>query len=131
LIDGTRFFPGLAEPVEDIATKKLAHQVLGRALREALLKGYERYRRTPGGPPPFFFSFLNKFFFLFPGAKFFPVLRVLFFFLGGRGGLLQPIFESGLDLEKRALPAVLAAKIIVEEVESDDHQIGARRGFSK
>ena len=39
--------PGLSNLIEDISEeKKLAPQVVEAALREALLKGYERYRRT-------------------------------------------------------------------------------------
>ena len=39
--------PGLNNLIEDISDeKKLAPAVVEAALREALLKGYERYRRT-------------------------------------------------------------------------------------
>ena len=39
--------PGLNNLIEDISEeKKLPSQVVEAALREALLKGYERYRRT-------------------------------------------------------------------------------------
>jgi len=39
--------PGLTNLIDDISEeKKLAPQVVEAALREALLKGYERYRRT-------------------------------------------------------------------------------------
>ena len=39
--------PGLTNLIDDISEeKKLPPQVVEAALREALLKGYERYRRT-------------------------------------------------------------------------------------
>ena len=39
--------PGLSNLIDDISEeKKLPPQVVEAALREALLKGYERYRRT-------------------------------------------------------------------------------------
>ena len=39
--------PGLSNLIDDISDeKKLPPQVVEAALREALLKGYERYRRT-------------------------------------------------------------------------------------
>ena len=59
--------PGLTNLIEDISEeKKLPPQVVEAALREALLKGYERYRRTlylGVGEDPFdeeyFSNFLN------------------------------------------------------------------------
>ena len=64
------------------------------ALREALLKGYERYRRT-----------------LYLGISEDPFDEEYF-----------SNFDVGLDLEEEGY-RVLASKIIVDEVESEDHQI--------
>ena len=64
------------------------------ALREALLKGYERYRRT-----------------LYIGISEDPFEEDYF-----------SNFDVGLDLEEEGY-RVLASKIIVEDVESEDHQI--------
>ena len=87
--------PGLNNLIEDISEeKKLPSQVVEAALREALLKGYERYRRT-----------------LYLGISEDPFEEDYF-----------SNFDVGLDLEEEGY-RVLASKIIVEEVESDDHQI--------
>jgi N utilization substance protein A len=87
--------PGLNNLIEDISEeKKLAPQVVEAALREALLKGYERYRRTLYigiGEDPFDEEYFSN-------------------------------FDVALDLEEEGY-RVLASKIIVEEVESEDHQI--------
>ena len=87
--------PGLNNLIEDISEeKKLAPQVVESALREALLKGYERYRRT-----------------LYLGISEDPFDEEYF-----------SNFDVALDLEEEGY-RVLASKIIVEEVESEDHQI--------
>ena len=87
--------PGLNNLIEDISEeKKLPAQVVETALREALLKGYERYRRT-----------------LYLGINDNPFEEEYF-----------SNFDIGLDLEQEGY-RVLASKIIVEEVESEDHQI--------
>ena len=87
--------PGLNNLIEDISDeKKLAPAVVEAALREALLKGYERYRRT-----------------LYLGISEDPFEEDYF-----------SNFDVGLDLEEEGY-RVLASKIIVEEVESEDHQI--------
>nr|YP_002048765.1 transcription elongation factor NusA [Paulinella chromatophora]ACB42555.1 transcription elongation factor NusA [Paulinella chromatophora] len=89
------FLPGLSHLIEDISEeKKLPPQVVESALREALLKGYERYRRTRYLgliANPFEQDYFNN-------------------------------FDVALDLEEEGY-RVLASKIIVEEVESEDHQI--------
>ena len=87
--------PGLSNLIEDISEeKKLPPQVVESALREALLKGYERYRRT-----------------LYLGIDDDPFDEEYF-----------SNFDVALDLDEEGY-RVLASKIIVEEVESDDHQI--------
>ena len=87
--------PGLTNLIDDISDeKKLAPQVVEAALREALLKGYERYRRT-----------------LYIGISEDPFDEDYF-----------SNFDVGLDLEEEGY-RVLASKIIVDEVESEDHQI--------
>ena len=87
--------PGLSTLIEDISEeKKLPANVVEAALREALLKGYERYRRT-----------------LYIGISEDPFDEEYF-----------SNFDVGLDLDEEGF-RVLASKIIVEEVESDDHQI--------
>ena len=87
--------PGLNNLIEDISEeKKLPPAVVEAALREALLKGYERYRRT-----------------LYLGISEDPFDEEYF-----------SNFDVGLDLEEEGF-RVLASKIIVEEVESEDHQI--------
>ena len=87
--------PGLTNLIEDISEeKKLPPQVVEAALREALLKGYERYRRT-----------------LYLGISEDPFEEDYF-----------SNFDVALDLDEEGY-RVLASKIIVEEVESDDHQI--------
>ncbi len=89
------FLPGLNNLIEDISEeKKLPSQVVETALREALLKGYERYRKT-----------------LYLGINDNPFEEEYF-----------SNFDIGLDLEQEGY-RVLASKIIVEDVESDDHQI--------
>ena len=88
--------PGLSALIEDISEeKKLPANVVEAALREALLKGYERYRRT-----------------LYIGISEDPFDEEYF-----------SNFDVGLDLDEEGY-RVLASKIIVEEVESEDHQIG-------
>ena len=87
--------PGLSNLIEDISEeKKLPPQVVESALREALLKGYERYRRT-----------------LYLGISEDPFEEDYF-----------SNFDVALDLDEEGY-RVLASKIIVEEVESEDHQI--------
>ena len=87
--------PGLTNLIDDISDeKKLPPQVVEAALREALLKGYERYRRT-----------------LYIGISEDPFEEDYF-----------SNFDVGLDLEEEGY-RVLASKIIVDEVESEDHQI--------
>ena len=87
--------PGLTNLIDDISDeKKLAPQVVEAALREALLKGYERYRRT-----------------LYIGISEDSFDEDYF-----------SNFDVGLDLEEEGY-RVLASKIIVDEVESEDHQI--------
>jgi len=87
--------PGLNNLIEDISEeKKLPSPVVEAALREALLKGYERYRKT-----------------LYLGISEDPFEDDYF-----------SNFDVGLDLEEEGY-RVLASKIIVEDVESDDHQI--------
>jgi len=87
--------PGLNNLIEDISEeKKLPPQVVEAALREALLKGYERYRRT-----------------LYLGISEDPFEEDYF-----------SNFDVALDLDEEGY-RVLASKIIVEDVESEDHQI--------
>jgi N utilization substance protein A len=87
--------PGLTNLIEDISDEKeLPPQVVEAALREALLKGYERYRRT-----------------LYLGISEDPFEEDYF-----------SNFDVALDLDEEGY-RVLASKIIVEEVESEDHQI--------
>ncbi len=89
------FLPGLNNLIDDISEeKKLPSQVVETALREALLKGYERYRRT-----------------LYIGVTENPFDEEYF-----------SNFDVGLDLEEEGY-RILASKIIVEEVDSEDHQI--------
>ena len=87
--------PGLNNLIEDISEeKKLPPNVVEAALREALLKGYEKYRRTfyiGVNEDPFDEEYFNN-------------------------------FDVGLDLDEEGY-RILASKIIVEEVESEDHQI--------
>ena len=79
--------PGLNNLIEDISEeKKLPSQIVEAALREALLKGYERYRRT-----------------LYLGISEDPFEEDYF-----------SNFDVGLDLEEEGY-RVLASKIIVEE----------------
>jgi len=86
--------PGLSNLIEDISEqKKLAPQVVEAALREALLKGYERYRRT-----------------LYLGISEDPFDEEYF-----------SNFDVALDLDEEGY-RVLASKIIVDEVESEDHR---------
>ena len=86
--------PGLSTLIDDISEeKKLPPNVVEAALREALLKGYERYRRT-----------------LYLGISEDPFDEEYF-----------SNFDVGLDLDEEGF-RVLASKIIVEEVESEDHQ---------
>lgn len=86
--------PGLNNLIEDISEEKNFPQVVEAALREALLKGYERYRRT-----------------LYLGISEDPFDEEYF-----------SNFDVALDLDEEGY-RVLASKIIVEEVESEDHQI--------
>ena len=76
------------------ARRKTPSSGVEAALREALLKGYERYRRTLYlgiGEDPFDEEYFSN-------------------------------FDVALDLDEEGY-RVLASKIIVEEVESEDHQI--------
>jgi len=87
--------PGLNNLIEDISEeKKLPPNVVEAALREALLKGYEKYRRT-------FYIGINED----------PFDEEYF-----------SNFDVGLDLDEEGY-RILSSKIIVEEVESEDHQI--------
>jgi len=87
--------PGLNNLIEDISEeKKLPPNVVEAALREALLKGYEKYRKTfyiGVNEDPFEEEYFNN-------------------------------FDVGLDLDEEGY-RILSSKIIVEEVESEDHQI--------
>ena len=87
--------PGLAALIEGISEeKKLPTNIVEQALRESLLKGYEKYRRTllmGTGDDPF-------------DAEHFAN------------------FDVSLSLDEEGF-RVLASKIIVAEVESEDHQI--------
>ena len=87
--------PGLYNLIEDISEeKKLPPHVVESALREALLKGYEKYRKT-----------------FYIGVKEDPFDEEYF-----------SNFDVGFDLDEEGY-RILSSKIIVEEVESEDHQI--------
>ena len=87
--------PGLNNLIEDISEeKKLPPHVVELALREALLKGYEKYRKT-----------------FYIGVKEDPFDEEYF-----------SNFDVGFDLEEEGY-RILSSKIIVENVESEDHQI--------
>ncbi len=87
--------PGLNNLIEDISEeKKLPPHIVESALREALLKGYEKYRKT-----------------FYIGVKEDPFDEEYF-----------SNFDVGFDLEEEGY-RILSSKIIVEEVESEDHQI--------
>ena len=87
--------PGLNNLIEDISEeKKLPPNIVELALREALLKGYEKYRRT-----------------FYIGVNQDPFDEEYF-----------SNFDVGLDLDEEGY-RILSSKIIVEEVESEDHQI--------
>ncbi len=87
--------PGLNNLIEDISEeKKLPPHVVESALREALLKGYEKYRKT-----------------FYIGVKEDPFDEEYF-----------SNFDVGFDLEQEGY-RILSSKIIVENVESEDHQI--------
>ena len=87
--------PGLNNLIEDISEeKKLPPHVVESALREALLKGYEKYRKT-----------------FYIGVKEDPFDEEYF-----------SNFDVGFDLEEEGY-RILSSKIIVENVESEDHQI--------
>ena len=87
--------PGLNNLIEDISEeKKLPPHVVETALREALLKGYEKYRRT-----------------FYIGVKEDPFDEEYF-----------NNFDVGFDLDEEGY-RILSSKIIVEEVESEDHEI--------
>ena len=87
--------PGLNNLIEDISEeKKLPPNIVEAALREALLKGYEKYRRT-----------------FYIGVNEDPFDEEYF-----------SNFDVGLDLDEEGY-RILSSKIIVEEVESEDHQI--------
>ena len=87
--------PGLNNLIEDISEeKKLPPNIVEAALREALLKGYEKYRRT-----------------FYIGVNEDPFDEEYF-----------SNFDVGLDLDEEGY-SVLSSKIIVEDVESEDHQI--------
>lgn len=86
--------PGLAEMINVISRERnLPKPAVQAALQEALLKGYERYRRT---------------LLLDSGAQF----DEEYFYN----------FDVELDVEEEGF-LVLATKMIVDEVESNDHQI--------
>lgn len=92
--------PGLIEMIDGISRERnLPKPSVEAALREALLKGYERYRKTQS---------LN---------------------LDRHNGFDKEDyfsnFEVELDLEEEGF-RVLSTKTIVEEVESADHEIGLR-----
>ena len=74
--------------------KKLPPNIVEVALREALLKGYEKYRKT-----------------FYIGVSEDPFDEEYF-----------SNFDVGLDLDEEGY-RILSSKIIVEEVESEDHQI--------
>ncbi len=85
---------GLSALVEEISDRhNLPQSAVHEALREALLKGYERYRRslTLNQATPFAEDYFDN-------------------------------FEVELDLEDEGF-RVLATKVIVEDVENTDHQI--------
>jgi len=87
--------PGLNNLIEDISEeKKLPPNIVEAALRDALLKGYEKYRRT-----------------FYIGVNEDPFDEEYF-----------SNFDVGLDLDEEGY-RILSSKIIVEEVESEDHQI--------
>ena len=87
--------PGLNNLIEDISEeKKLPPHVVESALREALLKGYEKYRKT-----------------FYIGVKEDPFDEEYF-----------SNFDVGFDLDEEGY-RILSSKIIVENVESEDHQI--------
>ena len=86
--------PGLNNLIEDISRKKLPPNIVEAALREALLKGYEKYRKT-----------------FYIGVNDDPFDEEYF-----------STFDVGLDLDEEGY-RILSSKIIVEEVESEDHQI--------
>ena len=91
--DGPRTASRTQQPDRRHQRRRSSAQVVEAALREALLKGYERYRRT--------------------------------LYLGISESFDEEYFSNfdvGLDLEEEGY-RVLASKIIVEEVESEDHQI--------
>jgi len=87
--------PGLNNLIEDISEeKKLPPNIVEAALREALLKVYEKYIRT-----------------FYIGVNEDPFDEESF-----------SNFDVGLDLDEEGY-RILSSKIIVEEVESEDHQI--------
>ena len=87
--------PGLNNLIEDISEeKKLPPNIVEVALREALLKGYEKYRKT-----------------FYIGVNEDPFDEEYF-----------SNFDVGLDLDEEGY-RILSSKIIVDEVESEDHQI--------
>ena len=87
--------PGLNNLIEDISEeKKLPPNIVEVALREALLKGYEKYRKT-----------------FYIGVNQDPFDEEYF-----------SNFDVGFDLEEEGY-RILSSKIIVENVESEDHQI--------
>ncbi|MGB7440678.1 MAG: transcription termination factor NusA [Coleofasciculaceae cyanobacterium] len=89
--------PGLKRMIEEISqSHNLPKQAVQQALREALLKGYERYRRAQ--------RLDNKFHF---DEDYFDN------------------FEVDLDIEEEGF-RVLSTKTIVEEVSNGDHQIGLK-----
>ena len=94
IIDGISYFPGLNNSLKILVRKKLPPNIVEVALREALLKGYEKYRRT-----------------FYIGASEDPFDEEYF-----------SNFDVGLDLDEEGY-RILSSKIIVEEVESEDHQI--------
>ncbi|SAY39238.1 transcription termination factor NusA [Candidatus Synechococcus spongiarum] len=87
--------PGLAALIENISEeKKLPPSTVEQALRESLLKGYEKYRRTQmlgSGEDPFDGDYFAN-------------------------------FDVSLSLDEECF-RILASKIIVDQVDSEDHQI--------
>ncbi len=87
--------PGLAALIENISEeKKLPPSTVEQALRESLLKGYEKYRRTQmlgSGEDPFDGDYFAN-------------------------------FDVSLSLDEEGF-RILASKIIVDQVDSEDHQI--------
>ncbi|NEN99656.1 MAG: transcription termination factor NusA [Moorea sp. SIO1F2] len=89
--------PGLKAMIEEISqSHNLPRSAVQQALREALLKGYERYRRSQRLDQRFHFD--EEYF---------------------------DNFEVDLDIEEEGF-RVLSTKTIVEEVQNSDHQISLK-----